>query len=279
MGQEKESEQGNSLYSAWFKASKDYWDTSAKMLSESPLGKTPLDQGAFTEQMNTWLEFMKAMGSPEVSGPGKNLSVEIFTKYMESVWPFLSAPTDGEGKAGKAEDLRAMSKRMAKSWFELFDNELRKVLNIPQLGLTRYYQEHVARAIEEYNDFQITMTNFVNLLTEPLIETTEKVREQVKTTREGGEELVKDAKEQYKLWINKLEEAYLELLKSPEYTSALTEVLKALRDYKVSRQQLLIDLFQDLPVPTHKDMDELYKELYYLKKRVKELEKRGKKND
>jgi polyhydroxyalkanoate synthesis regulator phasin len=122
------------------------------------------------------------------------------------------------------------------------------------------------------------MANFVNLLTEPLIETTEKVREQVKTAREGGEELVKDAKEQYKLWINKLEEAYLELLRSPEYTSALTEVLKALRDYKVSRQQLLIDLFQDLPVPTHKDMDELYKELYYLKKRVKELEKRGKKN-
>jgi polyhydroxyalkanoate synthesis regulator phasin len=198
---------------------------------------------------------------------------------MESVWPYLSAQAGGEGKADKTEDLRAMGRRVAKSWFELFDNELRKVLNIPQLGLTRYYQEHAARAIEEYNDFQTTITNFVNLLTEPLIETTEKVREQVRTAREGGEELVKDAKEHYKLWINELEAAYLELLKSAEYTSALTEVLKALRDYKVSRQQLLIDLFQDLPVPTHKDMDELYKELYYLKKRVKELEKRGKKND
>ena len=29
-----------------------------------------------------------------------------------------------------------------------------------------------------------------------------------------------------------------------------------------------------LPVPTHKEMDELYKEIYLLKKRIKELEKK-----
>jgi polyhydroxyalkanoate synthesis regulator phasin len=29
-----------------------------------------------------------------------------------------------------------------------------------------------------------------------------------------------------------------------------------------------------LPVPTQKEMDELYKEIYLLKKRIKELEKR-----
>ena len=30
-----------------------------------------------------------------------------------------------------------------------------------------------------------------------------------------------------------------------------------------------------LPVPTQKEMDELYKEIYLLKKRIKELEKRS----
>jgi polyhydroxyalkanoate synthesis regulator phasin len=29
------------------------------------------------------------------------------------------------------------------------------------------------------------------------------------------------------------------------------------------------------PVPTHKEMDELYKEIYLLKKRIKELEKKN----
>jgi hypothetical protein len=29
-----------------------------------------------------------------------------------------------------------------------------------------------------------------------------------------------------------------------------------------------------LPVPTHKEMDELYKEIYLLKKRIKALEKK-----
>jgi polyhydroxyalkanoate synthesis regulator phasin len=35
---------------------------------------------------------------------------------------------------------------------------------------------------------------------------------------------------------------------------------------------------QNLPIPTNKDMDELYKDLYILKKRVKELERKVKRD-
>jgi len=41
----------------------------------------------------------------------------------------------------------------------------------------------------------------------------------------------------------------------------------------MARHRMLTDMLQSLPLPTNKEMDELYKELYLLKKRVRELEK------
>ena len=39
-----------------------------------------------------------------------------------------------------------------------------------------------------------------------------------------------------------------------------------------------MDMLQNLPIPTNKEMDELYKDLYILKKRVKELERKVKRD-
>lgn len=281
MGQEKSTiPELENMFSAWNKASKDYWDTTNKFWSEAVQDKTLLKQDDMSRQLDSmWQAFSQSLNLPDSGSKGPNAGLDLFTKLLDPFWSaVLSSQAADPGKEPKAEDLRTLTRQFSKNWYDLFEKEFRQVLNIPQLGLTRYYQEHAARAVEKFNDFQSEVTKFINLLCEPLVETTQTVREEVKKAREGGEETVKDYKAQYKLWINRLEASYLDLLKSPEYTDALSDVLKALRDYKLTKQQYLIDLMQDLPVPTHKDMDELYKEIYTLKKRVKELERRGKKN-
>lgn len=268
------------MFSAWNKASKEYWDAANKIWSEAVQNKTPLKHDDISKRMGAmWQAFAKSLHLPDSGAKGTNTALDVYTKLMEPYWSAI-LPWEGtdRGDENKKEDLRNITRQFSRNWYDLFDKEFRQVLNIPQLGLTRYYQEHAARAVEKFNDFQAEVNKFVNLLCEPLVETTQTVRDEVKKAREGGEEFVKDYKAQYKLWINKLEASYLDLLKSPEYTSALSQVMKSLRDYRMSRQQMLIDMIQDLPVPTHRDMDELYKEIYTLKKRVKELEKRGKKN-
>ena len=281
MGQEKNTVPGlEGMFSAWEKASKDYWDATNKIWSEAVPDTTLLKQDDMSRQLHSmWEAFSKSLNLPDSGAKGPNTGLDVYTKLMETYWSAI-LPREGtdQGEEGKKEELRTVTRQFSKIWHDLFDKEFRQVLNVPQLGLTRYYQEHAAQAVEKFNDFQTQVNKFVNLLCEPLIETTQAVRDEIKKTREGGEELVQDYKAQYKLWINKLEASYFDLLKSPEYTEALSDTLKALRDYKITKQQLLIDLMQDLPVPTHKDMDELYKEIYHLKKRVKELEKRGKKN-
>lgn len=268
------------FHAAWLKAANEYLESANRLWSETETDNPfLLQQKSIASQIDSmWQALSKAVStaSPGSSEPGKNVYFpEVFTKAIEPIWAgMMTIQEAGDGK--KAEDLKILARQVSKGWFDIYEKEFRQILNMPQLGLTRYYQEHALEALDKYNSFQTAISQFINLLCEPMIETIQALRDEVKTAREGGEEIIKDSKDQYQEWMRKLESAYLELLKSPEYTSNLSNVMKALRDYRTSKQQLLIDLLQDLPVPTHKDMDELYKEIYTLKKRVKELEKRGK---
>ncbi len=65
------------------------------------------------------------------------------------------------------------------------------------------------------------------------------------------------------------------MLRSENYIETLRNTLSALYDYRKVRQQFLIDLLQDLPIPTNREMDEVYKDLYLIKKRLAKLEKEG----
>ena len=191
--------------------------------------------------------------------------IKATKEYLESANQLLTE--------SKTEDLNTLASRISHSWLDLYEKEFHQILNMPQFGLTRYYQEHAARAVEKFKDFQAQMIRFTDVLCEPIIHTIQRMREESGTG--NGSSPFKDSKEQYKKWIAKLEAAYLDLLRSPQYGDLLASFVKALRDYRTSKEQLLIDLFQELPVTTHKDMDALYKEIYTLKKRVKKLEKEG----
>ena len=64
------------------------------------------------------------------------------------------------------------------------------------------------------------------------------------------------------------------LFKSPEYLQTLSRTLSTVAEFRTAQQEMLVDAMKSLPIPTNKDMDDLYKEFYLLKKKVKELEKK-----
>jgi predicted nucleic acid-binding Zn-ribbon protein len=53
----------------------------------------------------------------------------------------------------------------------------------------------------------------------------------------------------------------------------MAETLGALEDLMTARNAITQDLLKTMAVPTQDELDELYKELYQLKKRIKILEK------
>ncbi len=144
-------------------------------------------------------------------------------------------------------------------------------MNVPQLGLTREYQERFTKAADKFNVFQGTLAEFVSLLYLPVEKSFKVVQDQLSAMADQGK-VPEKSKELYRLWVKVLEGHYMTLFKSPEYNEALSRILNALGEFNVAKQHILQDAMQALPVPTLKEMDELYKEIYLLKKRLRELE-------
>ena len=78
----------------------------------------------------------------------------------------------------------------------------------------------------------------------------------------------------YNLWIKLLEGHYMELFKQQEYAETMSNALVALNDFVDARQAVINDSLQQLNIPNNHDLDELSKEIYLLKKRVRALEKK-----
>ena len=68
----------------------------------------------------------------------------------------------------------------------------------------------------------------------------------------------------------------MELFRSPEWHQSLNRLIDEAANFRISRNEILMDFLQFLPIPTNKDMDDVYKELYHLKKTVKEMAKKMK---
>jgi hypothetical protein len=75
------------------------------------------------------------------------------------------------------------------------------------------------------------------------------------------------------MWVKILEGRYMILFKSPEYNRAIANALDAMAEFLMAKKQIIEDSFRSLPIPTQQETDELYREIYLLKKRVKQLEK------
>jgi len=173
-------------------------------------------------------------------------------------------------EAYKFEDL---DENTFRAWLEIYQKDFGRFLNIPQLGLTRFYQEKINRAVDKFNLFQVVAAEFLYLLYLPVEKSLRVMGEKFQELSQEGN-LSENFKDYYNMWIKILEGHYMTLFKSPDYTRALMKALDSAEDFITARQELITDGLKTLHVPTEKDMDELYKELYLLKKKVKALEKK-----
>ncbi len=165
------------------------------------------------------------------------------------------------------------SPETANAMFAGFKEEFLKILNIPPLGITRFYQERINKTLETYTSFQSALSEFFQLLTLPLEKASDTVQEELSKAGKDGPDRTGDSQLLYRLWIGKLEEYYLSLLRSPRYTETLAKTLSALYDYRSAKKKFMLDILQEWPIATSREMEEVCKDLYLLKKRFRKLEK------
>ena len=281
------------LLEAWMKSATGFWDSMAKAwtgpLSASETPKPPggAHGSRARESMDSTLKMWQAIssimnepGAMDSLFQGINTLPEVLLSMGQTGWDrYFQLQQQWFERAGKigerteAYKFDNLDQDAFKAWTEIYEEEFRKFLNVPQLGLTRAYQEKMGRFTDRFNLFQGAMAQFMYLLYLPMEKSFKVMQEKLEAlTREEG--LPEDSQAYYRMWVKILEGHYMTLFKSSEYTQVLGKTINAMEDFMVAKHEMLQDFVQMLPVPTQKDMDGLYKELYLLKKRIKQLEKK-----
>jgi class III poly(R)-hydroxyalkanoic acid synthase PhaE subunit len=281
------------FFSDWIKTSMAFWESMTSMWPAANMaagvpkeskrdGKSSRFEKSWKSTQKTWKIWSQVISEPETMEAifkGTGILPEFFLKLAQTgLKSFVQIQKQWLEKAEKVQDstksytFENLDEDAVKVWIQLYETELRKIFNIPQLGLTRFYQEKMIRSVDKFNIFQSSLTEFLRLLSLPMEKSFQIMQEKLMELADKGN-LPEDSKTYYQMWIKILEGHYMTLFQSLEYTKILNRTLHSMSEFSEAKKDLLQDtLLYMLPVPTQKEMDELYKEIYLLKKRIKELE-------
>ena len=280
-----------SMLSAWMKSASGFWEELLKMQAGNIGGETSGGGNARYRQYRKTMESSGKVFQALFANLGKPDNIEEMMKGFDHIPDFLmtvarqswdgyaelhrrwmerSAKMGQQTKAYQFDDIDQETFRAVR---DLYEREFQKFLKVPALGLTRFHQERVNDMIDKHNLFHTALGEFLYMFYVPIEKTGAVMQEKIEEMAEKGE-VFDNFKDYYNAWVRMLEGHYMTLLQSPEYTEVLDRTIEHLVRYREAKDAVMYDLLAKLPVPTNRDMDEVYRDLYLLKKKVNELTKR-----
>jgi hypothetical protein len=298
MSEKKEDPFGmTSMVDAWMKSMGDLWGN----MSGQQWGGTQGPQQAWAKgdqkasskaqanmdaAMRNWKTMAGTMATPEAMTSlfeGSNAMPEVLLKLTQSslggfveMQQKMAERISRMGAAAEAYDFQDIDENIFQIWTDTYEKEFKQFFQIPQLGLFRTYQEKNNQVADKFNLFQSTLSEFLNLFSLPFSRSMPVMQEKLVEMAEKGE-LPDDSKTYYNMWVKVLEGHYMTLFQTPEYVETLARTVNSLADYTAVRDSALEDLLNQLPVATRSDMDDMARELYEVKKRLRMLSKELKK--
>ena len=281
-----------SMASVWLKSMGELWGSMADQLITSQKQQktgsagSPFSHPQAHASMEAALKNFRAMtgvmATPESmtallkgSGTMPEVLLKLSLNSFDSFFEMQQKTIERLGRLGETAEaytFEDIDETIFRAWTDIYEKEFKQFFQIPQLGLMRNYQEKVNLVADRYNLFQSTLSEFLCLLGLPFNRTLQVMQEKL-TEMAEGDGLPEETKEYYNLWVKVLEGHYMTLFQTPEYTETLARTINALADFSAARNAALEDLLDTLPVAKQSEMDDMARELYELKKRVRTLEK------
>ncbi|TRZ90156.1 MAG: hypothetical protein D4R88_04180 [Methanosarcinales archaeon] len=156
-------------------------------------------------------------------------------------------------------------------WLKVYNATTGRLVEMPALGPTREKSEKMMKGfstfVDLYTAWMDSSVNFQSVFMEAMRRVHEKTGSEME-----GEISPEKCKDFYKIWIETYSETFKEFLKSGHFASDMGKLNSHLMDFqKYNREMLEENYLKPMNLPTKTEIDEINKELYQLKKTVKEL--------
>ncbi len=155
-------------------------------------------------------------------------------------------------------------------WVKTYETTFGKISEIPAIGPMREKSEKMSKGLplffSLYSTWMDTVSDFQAISIEAM------KRMNAKKVSTEGKTGIENYKELYNVWMESYSETFKEFLKSGHFSSDMGKFMSNYLDVqKYNRDMLEENYLKPSNLPTKSDIDELNKELYSLKKQVKEL--------
>lgn len=187
--------------------------------------------------------------------------MDDFLKLLDTSASVLGGDIDASG-------VRAFHE----SWHKAYEDMFGKFLKVPSVGPTRELIEKLKRDVDSFISYAGAIAEFYVNMYEPGIDALEDIGQKgADILGEGSPEKVREF---YGFLIDTLEKRFFELFKSPAFGETLKTVLSASLEFRKRHHDMIEELLSDTPVVTRTEADEIHEQVYKLKKRVRDLEKK-----
>ncbi len=156
-------------------------------------------------------------------------------------------------------------------WLKVYNATTGRLVEMPALGPAREKSEKMMKGFSTFVNLcaagMDSNSNFQSVFMEAMRRVHEKTGSEME-----GEISPEKCKDFYKIWIETYSETFKEFLKSGHFASDMGKLNSYLMDFqKYNREMLEENYLKPMNLPTKTEIDEINKELYSLKKTVKEL--------
>lgn len=219
-------------------------------------------------QIDLWNDMLRMTVVPPLLSP-LGASGHIFESYRQMLSSLYGTalpaipPFAGAGQS-QGNDFYS-------SWKSAYDETIGKIIRIPPVGPSRESLEKFTRSVDAFFKLYGSTIDFYQKFQQPTIEALEKVAAKAGelSAGKGGPE---GFREFFNLVIDVFEARFNTLFKSPAFLHALDVNLSNWLEFKKRSDELIEAMISSLPIPSRSEMNDLYKEIYRMRKQIKQLQ-------
>ena len=234
-------------------------------------------KGGDTEDFyKSWMEYVKeilAKGEPVFDFDMQNkilqrtiLNGNLYVQFMNTILDAAKASYAGEDSD---ETRNEIYNKITQQYLEFYHESVGKYFGVPQFGIQREALHQVMAAIDSHHRFMVAVGEFLVKFNMPLKNSLNILQQAIRDREEAGEGF-KSAKEIYNFATKILEKRYDEYIKSPEGVQDVVDVVEKYVDYKKKSNIVKDILFRSMSIPTRREMEDVYKGIYELKKKTRQ---------
>lgn len=159
-----------------------------------------------------------------------------------------------------------------KLWKEGYDETFGALMQSPAFGYSREDIRQNNKMINSLINFLVTSSDFFTNVSGVVNENSKKAIESYFEVLEEGIE-PKTFNEFYEFWSTKVESALNEYFYTDEFSELIALTVDSIMEFKMDSDKFMEKLLENIPVVTNSEIDNVYKNVYTLKKEVRALRK------